>query len=356
MHVGRHGEGQVTLLAFRLAALLAVRAIAAIRIVDPCRQRFVTIIDDIRAGVVRGNRFRTWPWHCNVNLTVHKRRTRTVFRELPDVDREPVDQRGLLSDRRLDRVAESIGIRGNDRIVDETVAIAIEAQGFTFSSTVTCRFVVNQCISPHVCTHKDAGLVSMLEVRVFDVELAVVIDQLSADVLGVAAEAVATGQDRRLPGCGTTIDTVGKVRIYAVRTLTELLSFFVVYPLRTGRFDQHGRIETDLLVRRRAVVVMGEDDAEATIDALHVDHRVGEPALHRAARAFPLIGEVTIGGRAEERMIGGMQHIVFIECCIRKARGAHHGIRAIRVGGHRRVRRIRVPVVDGLDHLDHGLR
>ena len=62
----------------------------------------------------------------------------------------------------------------------------------------------------------------MLEVRVFEIELAIVLDQFGADVLRVAGDAVIAGQNRRLPG--------GRAAVAALCRIIQQLTGLVVQP------------------------------------------------------------------------------------------------------------------------------
>ncbi|MNZ64195.1 hypothetical protein D3C78_823620 [compost metagenome] len=112
----------------------------------------------------------------------------------------------------------------------------------------------------------------MLEVAVLKEELAIAV------VLAITV--VVAGTDHRLPR--------GRATVLAQCGVVQLLAGFGVVPGGAGRLGQHSGIQAQLLVGRWAEVVMGEDGAQAAVDVVHVDQRVGEPALHGCARPHPV--------------------------------------------------------------------
>ena len=192
----------------------------------------------------------------------------------------------------------------------------------------------------------------MLEVRVLYVEFAVAIDRFRTDILPVVtAYSVFTGQNCCLPGGWAAVNSC---------RIVQRFTGLVMHPPGAGWLDQDCCVQADLLVRGRAVMIMGKDDAEATIDALHVHHRVSKPALHRTARAYPPVGKFCT---AEERVIERQKVITERDSSERSI--AWNDIAqylvcrvidriTIVISRHGSIRV--TPVIDRMNHLDHGFR
>ncbi|MNS14700.1 hypothetical protein D3C72_463220 [compost metagenome] len=190
-----HGERQIATEAVGLHAALAVRT-DLVRVVHAQSQRFVAIVDDEHARVIHRNRLRTWPARAARDLTaLHFQYT---FKQVA----------GVVAHWRIDCVAEAVG-GGRERL--------------------RIRHAVRT--SPHI----DASFIGVLEVAVFEEELA------EAVVLAIAIEV--TGVDHRLPRGRAAILT---------RPAVQRLAGFGVEPGGTGRLGQHGGVQTNLLVRRWA--------------------------------------------------------------------------------------------------------
>ncbi|MNX53456.1 hypothetical protein D3C86_841520 [compost metagenome] len=268
-----HGIRQVAAQAIGLHAALAVRA-DLVRVVNPQGQRFVAVVDDEHARVIHRDRLRAWAaWAAR-------------FHPAAQLDNRFKQLAGVVTHRWVDRVAEAVGC-GRERL--------------------RVRHAVRASADVHT------GFIGVLEVAVFEEELA------EAVVLAVAVQV--TGGDHRLPR--------GRPAVLP-RAAVQRLAGFGVEPSGTGRFSQYGGVQTNLLVSRWAEVVVGEDGAQATVDAIGVHHRVDEPALHGRPRAHPISPAVL----TEERVILGF----------RASRGA-----VTRVGAF-----ALVELADGVDAFLHG--
>ena len=94
--------------------------------------------------------------------------------------------------------------------------------------------------------------------------------ELAVGVVGAVAIEV-SGQDHGLPGCRA-----------AIGARVHLLAGFVMLPDGTRRVHEQRGVETNLLVRRRTEVVVGEGHTQAAVKALCIMERVHKPALdHR---------------------------------------------------------------------------
>ncbi|MCY1432068.1 hypothetical protein D9M71_480540 [compost metagenome] len=226
------GIGQVTAQAVGLHPGLAVRC-HFVGVVDAQAKGLVTVVDDEDARVGCRDRLRARPRWARQQLAACDFQYR-------------IEQVGCrLARRRVDGVAEAVR-RGRE---SPRIGNAIGA-----------------------CTHIHAGFIGVLEVAELKEEL--------TEAVVLVVTVVVAGRYHRLPGC--------RAAVLAPTAIVQRLAGLGVVPAGTCRFGQHGGIQADLLVSRWAEVVVGKNVAKATVDVVHVHHRVSEPALQCGPCAEPV--------------------------------------------------------------------
>ena len=335
-------EGQVAAAAVSLHAGLAVGADLA-RVVDTQRDGFLAVVHDHQARVLHVDGLRARTHRAEVVERVGQR----IFQFNEQVREDRVD---LLARRRVDGEAEGVLRR----------AVPLRVAGVE-GRRRQARAVGNERHALLVGADVDTGLIRMLEVAVLEIKFAE--RHLAVDtrdlrgrgtgrrlhgVAGVGA-GLRLRLDLRLPARRAAVaeraavqTRVGAPGCAGGRVVAQLRAGLVVCPDRTSRLGQHRGVQADLLVRGRAVVVVREDDAQAAVNAVGVDHRVGEPALDRRACALPLLGELAPqlpGDLAPVRVLFGHQR--------RLAVGRAGRDTGLAFGG------VAVEAVDGMDTLAH---
>ena len=297
-------EGHVAAAAVGLHARLAVGADLA-RVVDAQRQRLLPVVDDQGADVFHRDRLRAGP-----RRAVVVGHAGGVAQLDVEVGEDVVLQ--LRARRRMDGELEGARRAAVPLRVAQVLHLRRQARGLRIEGHALL-----------VGADVDAGFVGMLEVAVLEVELAKRDLAVDAGLLrgrrarlrleGVAriGAGLRLRLDLRLPARGPAVaeDAAVGARVGARRraglwVVAEQLAAFVVRPARARGLGQHGGVKADLLVRRRAVVIVRERDAQAAVDAFGVDHRVGEPALRGRARALPLLGELAAELRGHLAPVG----------------------------------------------------